>query len=96
MPREHASRYERSDSARLDELGRVVHALLVRLEQETNRAAYNYWIRSAPYRVSCDAFFHWRLEMIPRTTTPGGYEWGTGSFVNPVSPETAARRLRVV
>ncbi len=34
------------------------------------------------------------FELFPRVTRAAGFEWGTDIWVNPVSPESAARRLR--
>lgn len=36
----------------------------------------------------------WYIELFPRLTQAAGYEWGTDIWINPVPPETAARRLR--
>jgi UDPglucose--hexose-1-phosphate uridylyltransferase len=38
--------------------------------------------------------YHWHFEAMPRTARAAGLEWGTGCFVNPVAPETAAEQLR--
>jgi UDPglucose--hexose-1-phosphate uridylyltransferase len=37
---------------------------------------------------------HWHLEMLPRLTVPAGLELGAGVYVNTLSPEDAAARLR--
>jgi UDPglucose--hexose-1-phosphate uridylyltransferase len=34
------------------------------------------------------------LEIIPKLTQVAGFEWGTGFYINPVSPEEAAKFLR--
>jgi len=36
----------------------------------------------------------WHLEIIPRLTTPAGFELGSGILVNPCVPEEAAEFLR--
>jgi UDPglucose--hexose-1-phosphate uridylyltransferase len=38
--------------------------------------------------------FHWHLQLVPRTTRPAGLELATGLNLNPLPPESAARRLR--
>jgi len=38
--------------------------------------------------------YHWHMEIIPRVTRVAGFEWGTGFYINPVLPETAAEYLR--
>lgn len=40
------------------------------------------------------AWFTWHLEILPRMSQLAGWEWATGSFVNPIPPQLAARRLR--
>jgi UDPglucose--hexose-1-phosphate uridylyltransferase len=34
------------------------------------------------------------VEILPVLTRAGGFEWGTGSFINPTPPEEAAEFLR--
>lgn len=36
----------------------------------------------------------WYLRLIPRLKNPGGFELGTGMFINTVDPEKAARQLK--
>lgn len=51
---------------------------------------YNYWIHSVKGH-----FFHWHLEMIPRTKTLAGVELGGGLMVNDrATPEDAAVQFR--
>lgn len=38
--------------------------------------------------------YHWRLEITPRLAQVGGFELGTGVFINALAPEAAAERLR--
>ncbi len=52
---------------------------------------YNLVLHSAPLGV-CD--FHWHLEILPRLAPLAGFETGTGFFINPVDPMTAAAALR--
>jgi UDPglucose--hexose-1-phosphate uridylyltransferase len=40
--------------------------------------------------------YHWHIEIIPRLTKVAGFEWSTGCFINPYSPESAASHLRSV
>ena len=41
-----------------------------------------------------DSRHHWRIEIVPRTTTIAGLELATSTFVNPVPPEEAAEKLK--
>ena len=38
--------------------------------------------------------YHWHIEIIPCITKIAGFEWGTGCYINPVLPESAAAFLR--
>lgn len=38
--------------------------------------------------------FHWHLHVLPRLTTPAGFEFGAGMNINVVDPERAASQLR--
>jgi UDPglucose--hexose-1-phosphate uridylyltransferase len=38
--------------------------------------------------------YHWHMEIIPILTKVAGFEWGTGFYINPVPPETAAGFLK--
>jgi UDPglucose--hexose-1-phosphate uridylyltransferase len=38
--------------------------------------------------------FHWHLHVLPRLTTPAGFEFGAGMSINVVDPQRAASQLR--
>ena len=40
--------------------------------------------------------YHWHLEILPKLARTAGFEWGTGFYINPTSPEEATRVLRAV
>jgi UDPglucose--hexose-1-phosphate uridylyltransferase len=40
--------------------------------------------------------FHWHLEIMPRLIRTSGFEWGSGFYILPTSPEMAAKYLREV
>jgi UDPglucose--hexose-1-phosphate uridylyltransferase len=54
-------------------------------------APYNLVLHSAPPGVDD---FHWHLHLLPRLTTYGGFELGTGVIINVVDPDRAADALR--
>jgi UDPglucose--hexose-1-phosphate uridylyltransferase len=95
LPRRHASRFEDVGRQPLQRLAHLVRELICRLEQIVSELAYNYWIHTAPWGgENYQRSYHWHLEIVPRLTRMAGFELGTGYFINPVSPEQAARRLR--
>jgi len=67
-----------------------------RIETILGDPPYNLMIHTAPLRTPGLLYYHWHIEIIPRLTMPAGFEWGTGIYINVVSPEDAANELRKV
>ncbi len=66
----------------------------MKLEEALDAPPYNYVVHTAPFDTQELPHYHWHLEIIPRLTRVAGFEWGTGFYINPVPPETAAAFLR--
>jgi len=94
VPTAHASHYETLSRAQSEELARVVQRVLEKIEAALDRPAYNYIIHTAPFDTFALDHYHWHIEIIPRVTKTAGFEWGTGFYINPVSPEEAATFMR--
>jgi UDPglucose--hexose-1-phosphate uridylyltransferase len=95
LPREHEPWYENAE----DELFKSVASVLKQVLQKLNRALdsppFNLMLHSAPFPGSEDlSHYHWHLELIPKLTKVAGFEWGTGFYINPTPPESAAEHLR--
>jgi UDPglucose--hexose-1-phosphate uridylyltransferase len=84
-------------------LAAAFHDIIRRLYVGLNDPSYNYVIHSAPCDDTgfvCDtsvfAHYRWHVQIFPRLTTWGGFEYGTGLEINTVLPEEAAEYLRGV
>lgn len=97
LPLRHAADYLECPDGELADLARVVKRTMARLDAVIGGAQYNFFLHSAP-RDGADhaGHYHWHLEICPRTSIPTGFELGSGLFVNTISPEAAAERLRGV
>ncbi len=93
LPRRHEARFERRSPESDADLARILCSILGRMDTALGRPAYNYLVHTAPFRKKVDAHYHWHLEIIPSVTRAAGFEWGTGIYINPVSPESAAAFL---
>ncbi len=83
----------------LADLSRVVQRTMARLNSVLGGVQYNFFIHSLPRGPIYDGAhgsYHWHIEICPRTSVPTGFELGSGLFVNTISPESAALRLRGV
>jgi UDPglucose--hexose-1-phosphate uridylyltransferase len=92
LPKVHASAFETLTDADADELAAAVQDLLARIHRTFNGPDFNLIIKSAPFRHAGP--YHWRIEVLPRTTSTAGWEWGTGLLINTLFPERAAELLR--
>jgi UDPglucose--hexose-1-phosphate uridylyltransferase len=96
LPKNHSSHFENIPKPSLDDLGRTLHQVLNKLELALDTPAYNYIIHTAPFDHGELPHYHWHIEVIPRLTRVAGFEWGSGFYINPVPPESAAAFLRDV
>ncbi len=93
VPWQPAPRFELESPDVIAELARAVRNVIIRLEGVIDRAAYNFWLHTAPLRDDSGRI-HWRVEIAPRLAPLAGFEIGSGCFINSVAPEDAAVRLR--
>jgi UDPglucose--hexose-1-phosphate uridylyltransferase len=94
LPKRHASHVEEITRESVAELAYCLKASLQKLEKALNDPAYNYMIHTTPFDLGAVDHYHWHIEIIPRLTKVAGFEWGTGFYINPVPPESAAEFLR--
>jgi len=96
VPRAHESHFERLSDDDAGDLGHIMRVTLGKIEKALCRPPYNYMIHTAPLPTPSLEHYHWHIEIIPRLTRVAGFEWGTGFYINPVPPESAAAYLREV
>ncbi|MFO0775804.1 MAG: galactose-1-phosphate uridylyltransferase [Nitrospiraceae bacterium] len=96
MPKQHGASYELSERAQFECLAPMLSEALRRMDRELSKPAYNFILHTSPIQESNADTYHWHLEIIPKLTQVAGFEWGTGFYINPVSPEEAAKALRDV
>ncbi|HVA64398.1 MAG TPA: galactose-1-phosphate uridylyltransferase [Terriglobales bacterium] len=96
FPKRHEAFFEQSSPRNFENLAKAIKSLLMRSDQVLDCPAYNLVLQSAPLRESHLESFHWHIEYMPRLTRIAGFEAGTGFYINPTTPEEAARYLREV
>jgi UDPglucose--hexose-1-phosphate uridylyltransferase len=96
LPRVHASRYEEAPRHVFESLARMLKTVLIRVDRALEKPPFNLIIHSSPLSEDTSAFFHWHLELMPRISRVAGFEWGSGFYINPTSPEEATEVLRAV
>ena len=70
--------------------------MLKRLSKQLNDPPFNFMIHTSPFNLcsSSSVYAHWFLQIIPQLSGVGGFELGSGCYINPVFPEDAAKLLR--
>jgi UDPglucose--hexose-1-phosphate uridylyltransferase len=96
VPKRHGARFEEASERELEGLARLLKTVLQRMDRALERPAYNLVLHTSPFGEDVLDVYHWHIEVLPKLTRVGGFEWGTGFAINPVSPEEAAQVLRSV
>ena len=68
--------------------------VIIATERSKRPDDFNYVIHTAPVKDEQEDYYHWHLQVIPRLTTPAGFEMGSGIFINVSFPEETAQFLR--
>jgi UDPglucose--hexose-1-phosphate uridylyltransferase len=94
LPLRHAATFEETRPGDDAALASILKETLARIRRALNRPHYNYVLHTAPCRERRLDHYHWHLEIMPKRTPMAGFEWGSGFYINPTSPEEAAEYLR--
>ena len=92
IPRAHETHLYAAQEQDLAAIGASVQLALASLRSRLGDVAYNLMFHSAPFRTTAD--FHWHVHVVPKISTRGGFEMGSGVLINVVPPERAAEDLK--
>ncbi|HIP96098.1 MAG TPA: galactose-1-phosphate uridylyltransferase [Anaerolineae bacterium] len=101
LPKRHMCDFTYIKDQEFGALAHVLRTILNKMRVALNDPAFNYILHTAPFRrprpgywATVEYDYHWHIEIIPRLTKMAGFEWGSGFYINPTSPEVAAQVLR--
>jgi UDPglucose--hexose-1-phosphate uridylyltransferase len=101
FPLRHSPFFTDLKNEELESLAETMKAILHKLKAMLADPAYNLVLHQAPNPAlsvktwpDIDHIYHWHIEIFPILTKVAGFEWGTGYYINPVPPETAAGFLK--
>lgn len=105
-PLKHSHDFTLIDEKQMISLSELLKEILLRLRTALNNPPYNLIIHNSPnargskkrshYWETIEYDWHWHIELTPKIIPTAGFEWGTGFYINPVSPEEAAKYLREI
>lgn len=96
LPKRHSSYFEHASKQEYTDLSHSLRETLMRINTTLNDPPFNYVIHSLPFGEMENGHYHWHIEIMPKLTRPAGFEWGTGFYINPVTPEESAAGLRQI
>ena len=103
LPKKHSCDFISLSNVHRRDLAEILKVVLLKLKVGLNDPPFNYIVHSAPFRKSKAGYwktieedYHWHIEIMPRLTRVAGFEWGTGFYICPLPPESAAKFLREV
>ncbi len=103
LPKRHGCAFQDIRTDEIEDMALIISSVLKKLRTIFDGAPFNYFIHSAPNRIPRKDYwhtlgedFHWHLEIMPRLIRTSGFEWGSGFYILPTSPENAAKYLREV
>ena len=94
VPHRHSGSFGETTDSEIDQLAELLPELLRRFDRVAPEASYNLVMRALADGRAERVVYHWHLDLLPRLIRPDAFEIGGGIYVNPFSPETAARELR--
>jgi len=93
VPMKHSAGFGSITKKDCKEMARILKVMLERLDKRLSDPDYNLLIRTAPLKDSEEDYYHWHIQILPRLTTPAGFELGSGIFINTIFPEETAALL---
>lgn len=103
VPKRHSCAFQDIRSEEIEDMALILSTVLKKLRAAFDGLSFNYFIHSAPNRIprkdhwhTLGEDFHWHLEIMPRLLKTSGFEWGSGFYILPTSPEYASKYLREV
>ncbi len=101
LPKRHNCAFQDIEKDEIEDMALILSSVLKKLRAAFNGLPYNYYIHTAPNRIprkdhwhTLGDDFHWHLEIMPRLLRTSGFEWGSGFYILPTSPEDAAKYLK--
>lgn len=96
LPKEHRASFGEVAHARLRPLAELLKLVLAKIHVGLENPDFNLAVNTVPRGDEDKEYFLWHIQILPRLTTPAGFEMGSGMSINTVMPETAADYLRAV
>ncbi len=92
LPKQHQSSFQPYNT-NFSGLAEMLQTILQRLDRHLEIPPYNYLIHTSPFSKEENEYYHWHIEILPKLSRRAGFEWGSGFYINPTSPEEATKLM---
>ncbi|MCD6402308.1 galactose-1-phosphate uridylyltransferase [bacterium] len=93
-PKKHLSNFEKITEKEKFSLAEAFQVAMKKLYKGLNDPPYNFYLHTAPCDGKKYPYYHWHWTILPKTSTPAGFELGTRMEISTIEPERAAEYLR--
>ncbi len=93
-PKKHLAHFEEATEWEKQDLAEAFGIAINKLHKGLDDPAYNFYLHTAPCDGKNYPFYHWHWTILPKTSIPAGFEFGTGIEISTIEPEKAAEYLR--
>lgn len=93
FPKKHEPSLLEMSPSEVKPLAETMKTCFRSLKTLVNDPPYNFGFHLATNKEAV-AYYHWHLEVYPRLAIWAGFEKSTGTYINTMTPETAAESLR--
>jgi len=93
-PKRHLSYFEKISDKEKWQLAEAFQKAMIALYKGLGDPPYNFYLHTAPCNRKDCFQYHWHWTILPKTSTPAGFEIGTQMEISTIEPEKAAEYLR--
>jgi UDPglucose--hexose-1-phosphate uridylyltransferase len=95
IPKKHHGHFYHMPEEEIPALATILRETIGKIKKVFVNLSYNFIIHSSPVNGDYDVeYYHWHIEFMPKLMRVAGFEWGTGFYIDPTSPEKAAEYLK--
>lgn len=93
-PKVHNASFFWSPKEEFTDLAEALHLAARAVSRLLGEPSCNMIVRTSPVGDEDVRYLHWYMVIVPRISTPAGFEMGSGIYINTAAPEECARSLR--
>ena len=94
LPATHESSFGELRDDEVQGFAEILRRTLGAIRKACGDPDFNLVLYSAPLNGHPEEYFHWHVKILPKLSTPAGFEIGSAMSINTVLPEDAALALR--